>query len=280
MSDKDNVKSELKEDSQKNLKKDFVRDRFEFRLKYNNRVVCQRYFRILGYKRESLGSMELYDAMNECAEIIKSDLQEKTDIFLYTAAPHIFKNKEEMDEKLPVLGEDFTAPAYILLKDTGEFFKWNGIEAKPTEPRFNTEDFINGLDDPKDAMFEFEFLMDGRKVSSILIDGSIYPRFVRKNIDLTNSKNRYRSENVYAPLECYIVDQFRTECSDVTRELIDVLCSCCCHDDPESYHTKTTFGGMSTPVDIFVEHQDFRYIKKLEAILTWKTRRYMKELYY
>ena len=142
------------------------------------------------------------------------------------------------------------------------------------------EDFINGLDDPKDAMFEFEFLMDGRKVSSILIDGSIYPRFVRKNIDLTNSKNRYRSENVYAPLECYIVDQFRTECSDVTRELIDVLCSCCCHDNPESYHTKTTFGGMSTPIDIFVEHQDFRYIKKLEAILTRKTRRYMKELYY
>ena len=52
----------LQMETEKNVKKqtsNFIKERFSFELTVNDNIICQRYFRIHGFKQQSLYSEEL-----------------------------------------------------------------------------------------------------------------------------------------------------------------------------------------------------------------------------
>jgi len=52
--------------------------RFEFLLKINGHIICQRYFNISGYNSKSMNSLELNTMSKECVKIIQNNLTKNT----------------------------------------------------------------------------------------------------------------------------------------------------------------------------------------------------------
>ena len=51
------------------------KEQFEFILTINGNIICQRYFRINGFKREAYRSVELVEAIDKCVDLINADLK-------------------------------------------------------------------------------------------------------------------------------------------------------------------------------------------------------------
>jgi xylose isomerase len=58
-------------------------DKFEFILRINGNIVCQRYFNIRGYNDNSKNSMELRWELGEIVDTIQSYLKQKSEDFLW-----------------------------------------------------------------------------------------------------------------------------------------------------------------------------------------------------
>jgi len=57
--------------------------KFEFVLYINGNIICQRYFTVKDYNKKSLRSMDLMWCIESIAKMIKSDLKEKSEDFLW-----------------------------------------------------------------------------------------------------------------------------------------------------------------------------------------------------
>ena len=49
------------------------REQFEFILTINGNIICQRYFRINGFKREAYSSLDLIETIDHCVYLIDQD---------------------------------------------------------------------------------------------------------------------------------------------------------------------------------------------------------------
>ena len=108
------------------------KEQFEFILTINGNIICQRYFRINGFKREAYSSIELVEAIDNCVDLINADLKAKTEIYLSNTAPKVFKDKDEMNawaEKHR--GERFERPVYVVLSNADGTYVWDGEEMTP-----------------------------------------------------------------------------------------------------------------------------------------------------
>ena len=77
-----------------------MKERFQFKLTINDNIVCQRYFRINGFKSESKNSYELRECMYKCVERIKEDLKYKSNIYNWLTAPRIFDTVEQLRDMI------------------------------------------------------------------------------------------------------------------------------------------------------------------------------------
>ena len=141
-------------------------ERFQFVLSVNDNIVCQRYFKILGFNPECIGSLELKECMDECVTLIKRDLESKSRTYLwYTVDSPVklcgFENPEET-----------------------EYLTYEGIEPYVPEQ-------LN----PYDVSFKFTFLIDDEKIYEYLWDGTQYPKFIRNTVDLQNSNTLYKDSD-------------------------------------------------------------------------------------
>lgn len=59
------------------------KERFEFLLKINGNIICQRYFDIKGYNKEVLNSMELKELVDENVEMIDEELSKRSRRYLW-----------------------------------------------------------------------------------------------------------------------------------------------------------------------------------------------------
>ena len=166
------------------LQNEGYKERFQFLLWINDNIICQRYFKIMGYNNESIGSEELLETLEECVAMIKDDLHYKS--FLYQSIVNDepvklsgFHNNMENPHDLYLL-TDSRIGGDIILSDGTEIHKTYFNEV------YDDEDVK-----PWDVTFKFEFLVDDRNVFQRIWDGSVYPKFVRNSVDLSNSITSY-----------------------------------------------------------------------------------------
>ena len=81
-------------------------DKFEFILRINENIVCQRYFNIRGYNNTAKDSMDLKWELEDIISTIQSYLKEKSEDFLWVNYnPYRIKNSVVREEKKE--GEDY-----------------------------------------------------------------------------------------------------------------------------------------------------------------------------
>lgn len=180
----------LMETKDKELKREIVkaendsyRERFQFVLTINDNIICQRYFKILGFQKNSIYSSEFLEVMNYCVYRIQQELNSKSRIFMwYTLNSPTkltgFVRPEEMQE--------MTMDEFIQLKLNKDATYMTIPE--DTKDKYTDTDELN----PYDVTFKFSFLIDNKIAYERIWDGGVYPRYVRNGVDLTNSDAAYK----------------------------------------------------------------------------------------
>ena len=183
----------MEENEEKQVKKvdnSNYRERFQFMLKVNDHIICQRYFRINRYNSDSLCSEELLDTLRGVVQTIKSDLESKSRIYLWATQGGKTKLTGFADNDGIVQNE----PTYL--------------ETPPKE--WGENEFV----DPWEVTFQFMFLVDDHPVFSEIWDGSKYPKYVRNSVDITNSWSQYPMVRIMnADREDIVVDTIRKICA-------------------------------------------------------------------
>ena len=250
------------------------KERFEFVFTVNGNIICQRYFRINGFKKRSLGSKELTDTFNYCVKLIQNDLTRKSNVFLWYTAPQIYNNKEEM---LSADHSKLEIPSYVILRDSEEVFVWGGNEMEPYTGYFNRADYIPDPTNETPCVLKLTFTDYGHEVISKTWDGNIYPRFVRTNIDLSNSKNKYESGVNFSPFESALIKLMIDGQPDLIPQIVKELCICCSYENESDYTTNVSYGDKTYSLNIQEDWE--RRTAALEARLRKKTEKYLKTLY-
>ena len=224
------------------------RERFEFVLTINNSIVCQRYFKINKLRKNALISTELVDTLNYCVNLIQRDLRNKSNLYNIYTAPQIFNNREECDEWMS--RNKLEPVTFVLIKDTEEVFVWSGEKLELFDKRFNTSDYVEKRDEIEGAPYTlcFTFIDNGKDymtkenkspIYSRVWDGTDYPKFIRGNIDLSNSKNKFNME--LRPFDAVLVNLFNKGREDLVSRIIDEICDVC-SDESIKYTTTLTYG--------------------------------------
>lgn len=71
-----------------------IEQRFEFLLYINGHIIVQRYFNVIGYNDNVLDSMELKWLYDDCTYLIKENLKQKTEDYLYSRYNPYVKQEE------------------------------------------------------------------------------------------------------------------------------------------------------------------------------------------
>jgi len=217
------------------------KERFEFIFSVNGNIICQRYFRINGLNERSLGSVQLTEALWECQRAIHNDLAEKSKIYLELTAPQIFNDRDEMAKWVKEQPFKLDVPSYAILRNEEATFVWTGEEMRPYEKQFNRWDYL-GEKNETPCVLKLAFLDEGKEVRSISWDGNAYPRFVRTNIDISNSKNKYETEGNFAPYEAAIVNAFIKNRDDLIPKIMRTLVSACVGGENRRFFSRVRYG--------------------------------------
>ena len=225
------------------------KERFEFVFSVNGNIICQRYFRINGINERAIGSVQLTDALWDCQRDIHKDLVEKSKIYLELTAPQVFNDREEMEKWVRERPFKLDVPTYVVLRNEDATFIWTGEEMKPYNKQFNRWDYFGEKNDSV-CVLKLAFIDDGREVRSISWDGNIYPRFVRTNIDISNSKNKYENEDNFSPYEAAIVNRFIEGREDLIPRIMRTLTFACAGKENRKYFSKVKYGNKEYDLDI------------------------------
>ena len=218
------------------------KERFEFVFSVNGNIICQRYFRINGFNERSSGSVQLTEALWDCQRAIHNDLVEKTKIFLDLTSPQIFENREEMEKWVKEQPFKLDVPYFVILRNEDATFVWNGEEMKPYNKPFNRWDYV-GEKNPSPSVFKLAFIDNGEEIRSVSWDGNVYPKFIRTNIDISNSKNKYEAEGNFSPYEAMIVNEFIKYREDIIPYIMKTLTSACVGGENRRFFSKVRYGG-------------------------------------
>lgn len=72
--------------------------KFEFLLKLNDNIVCQRYFNVKGFNAKTLNSMELFDEVKSVVDEISHDLKIRTCVHMTDNMSQYFAEGKEEQE--------------------------------------------------------------------------------------------------------------------------------------------------------------------------------------
>lgn len=255
---------------------------FEFILTINDNIICQRYFRINGFKKESYSSMDLVRAIDDCVNLIDNDLKVKTQIYYEATSPQVFQDKEEMEQwGERHRGESVDMPIYVVLEDDDSTYIWDGNDFSLYERNFNKSDYVETDEENNQYILKFSFRDNGVEKCSKIWDASVYPRFVRTNIDLSNSKNKYRTDGVFAPVEKSVIDMFIESQKDLIPLIVKELCDVCSYEDVSEYETYDTYTNDNSDenitYDLSINRANSKYFRKLERAYRSKTQNYFKK---
>lgn len=258
-----------------------MKERFQFRLTINDNIVCQRYFRINGFKSESKNSYELVDALNKCVERIQEDLARKSNVYSWLTAPQVFETEEEAFDVMsnrvyPYENVMNPKPEFVLISSTNKVFVWNGVKFEAYNGYFNNSDYCGSDTDDQPCELKLTFMDGDKEVISQVFDGSCYQRFVRTNIDLSNSKNKYKTNGQYSQYEATLIDAMNEGREDLIPIIVRTLCLCCSYEDVNDYTTRDTYGNKKYFFNL--NYANNRLMSSFERKYKAKTEKYFKLL--
>lgn len=76
--------------------------KFEFLLKINGNIICQRYFSVKNFNPKSINSLDLYDCVDDCTGMIQEQLKEKAIDYLWNQYNPYEKQTEEQINRTPI----------------------------------------------------------------------------------------------------------------------------------------------------------------------------------
>lgn len=158
----------------------------QFVLSANGNIICQRYFKVNGFNPKSIYSVELLDTFRDIVDMIKADLVSKSRI--YTALT--------MDKRSKLTGfyqgEELSMSDSILVSSKnidGEVELSNGTVLNKT---FIDYDITEDEEEEEPFEFKFAFIYDDKVIYEEVWDGTVYPKYIRNSVDLSNSTSSYR----------------------------------------------------------------------------------------
>lgn len=80
--------------------------KFEFLLKINSNIICQRYFAVKNFNQKSVYSLDLIECVNDCVEIIQSQLKKKSLEYLWGQYNPYEKQTEEQINRTPIYDKE------------------------------------------------------------------------------------------------------------------------------------------------------------------------------
>lgn len=162
------------------------KERHQFVLSANGNIICQRYFKVNGFNPKSLNSEELYYTIRDIVHMIKDDLKSKSRIYTAITMGKStkltgFYNGEKLSNH----------DAALVFQDDvrGEVALSNGIVLNKTYIDYDVEEEV----DDSHFTLKFSYLFDDKAVYEEVWDGTVYPKYVRNCIDLSNSNASYKN---------------------------------------------------------------------------------------
>lgn len=162
------------------------KERHQFVLSANGNIICQRYFKVNGFNPKSLNSEELYYTIRDIVHMIKEDLKSKSRIYTAITMGKStkltgFYNGEKLNNSDAVLVyQDYVR---------GEVTLSNGTVLNKTYIDYDVEEEV----DDSPFTLKFSYLFDDKVVYEEVWDGTVYPKYVRNCIDLSNSNASYKN---------------------------------------------------------------------------------------
>ena len=247
----------MKENKTKNPEqpREIRKERFEFVLTVNGFMICQRYFKINNYNEKASHSFEVLDAVRNCGKIIDNNLRNKSEIYVRHMAPLVFDSEAQMRKwfKNEKNVEGVSYGSWIIIRgEGGHEFVWKGGESFIDEgPR---KDFNEFVDEPEkeDVLFKFtvidngyDFLRNPKKlvIGEVSWDGSVYPRFIRNGVDLSNGKGRYDNMDISTlSHEMSLYYWCNKGQPDLVPVIVAELRAACSDDNDSNYTVKAKYG--------------------------------------
>lgn len=249
---------------EKNMKRTFdnssYKERFQFQLKVNDNIICQRYFKIPLFNKESLTSNELFETLGGyrgkqqesleyfgdpdkylgVVQMIKRDLESKSRVYLWNV----------LDNKVKLTGFAKNSDGSLVNEETHVSF-----EAK----EFDETEFVQ----PGEVTFKFSFMVDEEPVYEEIWDGSQYPKYVRNSVDITNGYSKYP-----------MVQLMNHGKKDLVVEIIKKICDVCSNVDAETNKNYTKFTRFGVD-DMFAKASGMNANKTVKYSYTNSNRDYI-----
>jgi hypothetical protein len=241
----DNIKKEAKV-----VDNEAYKERFQFLLWVNDNIICQRYFKINGYNNDSLRSLQFKETMDNVVTMIKEDLISKSRIFMWYTRDEPIKmkgfanNYDELDYSDVVY---LTSPDY---KDSVKLSNGEIIEKDYFNYAEGTEDSYADTEDlkPWDVTFKFQMLIDEQPVYERIWDGTVYPKYVRNGVDLTNSDVLYKDKEPSSlHFSCAIISHMTIGKIDLVYHIIKQICEVMSYkfEDSNKYTKRMKYGDKN-----------------------------------
>lgn len=257
---------------------------YEFRLLIGDNIICQRYFRINNFNQNSLTSQELINTIRACANMIDDDLKSKTRVYAWYMSPLVFENEKEMREWFtnPKNVEGVRFNENIVLRDeNASEYNWNGEELVESDKKCSDGTFTNPLTDKDILTYEFAFYVNDKKIASTIFDG-VYPYYIRRNIDLSNTRGKFEGEDLTRlTFESYILHRLVCGRTDLIKKVVKEICTVCSVTDNSYYTQALTFNQdngkkMSYPLNF----NDSKYINSKYSKEIEKAKKYFQSINY
>lgn len=193
------------------------REKFQFQLKVNDNIICQRYFKVMHFNNDSLNSRELFKTLDRCVRLIQNDLTSKSRVYMWN-----------------VSGGSCKLTGFAKDENGNPINQVECIDIPPKE--WDENEFVN----PWDVTFNFQFLVDDNIVYSRIWDGSQYPKYVRNSVDITNSRSQYAMVQ--------IMNHGR---EDLAVDIIKRICEACSNEEDDDKPRQYTKNERYTVDDVF-----------------------------
>lgn len=265
--------------NERNLDAENFKERFEFLLTYgpNDTIICQRYFKIIGFNPSVYNSIELAETLRDCAHVIDEDLKSKSVVYLSYMAPKVFNSDKEMfeyfkDEKHQA---DMHYGYGIVIRNEGsKNYYWSKAnKPEPLDENFDYGEFTTDTLEDSRVTFKLSFLDEGRVVCSTCWDG-YYPYEVRKSVDLSNSQSKilYGRDVSELNLRDYVVYKMTEGRDDIIKYIIGELRAVCTYGKENTYTTKESYGVDGSGRELVY---DYAYYRKAVDVEERKLKDYL-----
>lgn len=253
------------------------KERHQFVLSANGNIICQRYFKVNGFNPKSLNSEELYYTIRDIVHMIKDDLKSKSRI--YTAITMGKSTKLTGFYK----GEKLSnSDAALVFQDDvrGEVTLSNGTVLNKTYIDYDVEEEV----DDSPFTLKFTYLFDDKVVYEEVWDGTVYPKYVRNCIDLSNSNASYKNvDPMRMTFSQQMTKSLNSGRADLIYNIIKLFCDTLSNDVDDDgnsidkgYTTSVKYGNKkyyytSYPID-FVKGWANDVRQKTNAYNRWSDR--------